>query len=601
MSSEKPKKLPELMTLLDQLPLNVFVKDREGRLVLVNRSTCQTLGRSREETIGRTDFDLLPPEIAQKLRAHDDAVRRGEVIGTRDEEMVRGGETRKLLAGKVVLPDPAQGEEWLLGYSIDITELRNTERALVEQQQFINQVLDTAPNLIFVKNWDGSFVLVNQAMANLFGLPKEAVTRRSNAAVHDIKEETDAYLRDDRAVISSNAPVHHEEPFTMPDGEVRWYDTLKTPLRRMDGEVQVLAISSDITARKRAEEALRDSEARVRALLDAVPDHIVVLDAQGTCVESRADSIAEIPNVFANLSAKNPADVLPPDFARAMREAHGKVSSGQTLASFEQGIDVDGMRRDFEARCASLPGGGSMFLIRDITERKMMERLKDDFISVVSHELRTPLAAVIGSLKLLGSGLYGDLPPEARELVDIASSSSDRLVRLVNDILDIEKIEKGRLELALRNEHIMDLVSSALRESEALAHGAGVSLILAERAPEAMAYVDAHWISQVLGNLLSNAIKFSPRGAAVEIGVSLDDHVHIEVRDRGAGIPLSFRGRIFEKFAQADASSTREKGGTGLGLSICKAVLDRLGGRIEYHNREGGGSIFHVELPTNPA
>ncbi|WP_224247971.1 GAF domain-containing sensor histidine kinase [Hyalangium gracile] len=242
---------------------------------------------------------------------------------------------------------------------------------------------------------------------------------------------------------------------------------------------------------------------------------------------------------------------------------------------------------------------------RDITEQKRLEderrrveQLKNEFISTVSHELRTPLTSIRGALGLIEGGIAGPLSPEMAEMIRIAQSNSQRLLRLINDILDLEKMESGQLDLRLRPEELAELVSQAItsQRGDATQHDVRVEAVL--EAPDARAVVDADRLIQVLTNLLSNAIKFSPPGERVRIRLErLEGRVYILVEDCGPGIPESFRERVFQKFAQADGSDTRSKGGTGLGLSISRTLVERMGGTLDFLTQEGAGTTFRVMLP----
>jgi signal transduction histidine kinase len=242
---------------------------------------------------------------------------------------------------------------------------------------------------------------------------------------------------------------------------------------------------------------------------------------------------------------------------------------------------------------------GILRALRYATERKRLEWLKDEFVSTVSHELRTPLTSIAGSLGLLMGNAAGDLPAPMARLLAIAHTNSQRLVRLVNDILDIEKMEAGRVVFNFKRVDVRSLVEQAIDANRGFAEGYGVRIRL-EDVLTAVADVraDPDRLLQVVTNLLSNAIKFSPRDNEVVVAIEKGiDIVRVTVRDHGPGIPLDFKPLIFEKFAQADARDARQKGGTGLGLSIAKQIADRLSGEVGFTDAVGGGTIFHVELP----
>jgi signal transduction histidine kinase len=241
---------------------------------------------------------------------------------------------------------------------------------------------------------------------------------------------------------------------------------------------------------------------------------------------------------------------------------------------------------------------GLLRALRYATERKRLERLKDEFVSTVSHELRTPLTSISASLGLLAGNVAGILPEPARRLLGIAHTNSQRLVRLVNDILDIEKLESGHVVFDLRRIDVGSLVERTIDANRGFAEDHNVRIRFEGSSTVAEVRADADRLAQVITNLLSNAVKFSPADNEVVVTVGhASDFVRISVRDHGPGIHPGFESRIFERFAQADATNTRRKGGTGLGLSIVKQIVDRLGGEVGFIDAAGGGTIFHVDLP----
>jgi signal transduction histidine kinase len=246
-----------------------------------------------------------------------------------------------------------------------------------------------------------------------------------------------------------------------------------------------------------------------------------------------------------------------------------------------------------------LESRGLLRALRYATERKRLERLKDEFVSTVSHELRTPLTSISGSLGLLVGKAVGILPEPARRLLEIAHTNSQRLVRLINDILDIEKLESGRVVFNLTRIEVRSLLEKTIEAMKGFAEGHAVRIRIEESGGVADMLADADRLAQVVTNLLSNAVKFSPPENEVLVSMEqVTDLVRIKVRDHGPGIPAEFKPRIFERFAQAEATNSRRRGGTGLGLSIVKQIVERLGGEVGFVDAAGGGTIFHVELPV---
>lgn len=242
-------------------------------------------------------------------------------------------------------------------------------------------------------------------------------------------------------------------------------------------------------------------------------------------------------------------------------------------------------------------------LVKIAVEKKIAanvekERLKNEFVATVSHELRTPLTSIVGALALLSGNVAGSLPEPAMRLLQIAHTNSQRLVRLLNDILDIEKLEAGKVDFDFKRIDSRALVKQAIAENQRFAESHDVSIRLDPGSSPGKIRADPDRLIQVLTNLLSNAVKFSPPGEEVVVAVETRGKtVRISIRDHGPGIPADFKSRIFEKFAQADATDSRKKGGTGLGLSISKAIVERLDGVIGFEDALGGGAIFYVELP----
>jgi signal transduction histidine kinase len=226
------------------------------------------------------------------------------------------------------------------------------------------------------------------------------------------------------------------------------------------------------------------------------------------------------------------------------------------------------------------------------------DRLKSEFISTVSHELRTPLTSIRGSLGLLSGGVLGALSGKIAELVGIAYRNTDRLQRLINDILEVEKLDSGKLSLDLDVHSLRSLIEQAVEANAGYAQNCNVEFAVQQPLPEAPVRVDPHRLLQVMANLLSNAAKFSPAGAAVEVSVKVGEgRARVAVKDRGPGIPVEFQPRIFQRFAQAKGSDTGVRGGTGLGLAISKALVERMGGRIDFETAPGAGTLFFFDLP----
>ena len=358
---------------------------------------------------------------------------------------------------------------------------------------------------------------------------------------------------------------------------------------------------TQLAARERAEEQLKASIAQQLALFDGVLDAIVVVNANGHIISMNRS--AQQMFLTASLDSANLhfAELLDttegkklPTFAGIRRFANG---SGRVS-------EITAKRQDSETFSAELALSEvklqrhSIYIavFRDITDRKKTEQAKRVFISTVSHELRTPLTSIAGALKLLVHLSGKDLAPDAARLVSIADRNTQRLVKLVNEILDIDKLEAGKMNFTLTDAVLEDLIAAAVEAISPMARDSDVSVQVVHENAQTLMRTDTLRFSQALTNLLSNAIKFSPRGGIVQVRVSVTGtSASISVKDNGPGIPADFIPRIFSKFSQATGPGLTNKGGTGLGLSIVKEIIDQLGGKISFDTGPSG-TTFCIEL-----
>lgn len=312
----------------------------------------------------------------------------------------------------------------------------------------------------------------------------------------------------------------------------------------------------------------------------------------------------------ADLIGKNWFDhCAPPDVRDTLRSEFVSVANGEArMSPYSESYicDREGNRRliawrnsevrDNEGRLVSIIASGE-----DITERSRIDQMKRDFVSVVSHELRTPLTSIRGALGLFGTVSTIQLTPEGAHLLEIANRNVERLSLLINDILDIDKIESGRMKFEFQTLSISPLIKQSIESNRAYGQQFGVSFVLNDKCRDVKAKVDGVRFQQVMSNLLSNAAKFSPPNKPIAIDVErAGDKVRVSVKNDGEGIADEFKDKIFQKFSQADRSNTRSKGGTGLGLSIAKALVENMGGNISFFSVQNQGTTFFFELPVTP-
>ncbi|WP_049629672.1 CHASE domain-containing protein [Cellvibrio sp. pealriver] len=337
------------------------------------------------------------------------------------------------------------------------------------------------------------------------------------------------------------------------------------------------------------------------AILENAVESILVVDEHGVIQKANQAAAKLLHYPLEQFPGLHIVDLIPglsdafvsnstQTVAPELRESVGRCSSGKEVAIEMSVSPVEIHDRKFFT-----------FIIHDATERRKVERLKSEFISTVSHELRTPLTSIKGALSIVTSGSMGELPKNINDLLGIASSNAERLSRLVNDILDIEKLEFGKVQLTLKPHRVYPLLQQSIEQNFGYGARYGVTLQLdapSETAMAAVANLDSDRFLQIMANLISNAVKFSFLDGVVRVVlVSEGDNIKISVIDEGQGMADDFRQHIFKKFAQADSSNTRRRDGTGLGLSITKVIIERMGGKIDYRSTLGKGTTFFFTLP----
>jgi two-component system sensor histidine kinase VicK len=357
--------------------------------------------------------------------------------------------------------------------------------------------------------------------------------------------------------------------------------------------------------KKKADEKSDYERRLLQQLMSGTPDAISFRDLERRYIHLN-DGVCKVLNVVCAEEAlgKTAEAFVSPERARLRREEDEKVlTTGEPLIDcIEEIVGMDGVVRWFSATKVPIRGPrgeilGLVEVARDITESKRQEQMKNEFIATVSHELRTPLTAIMASVGFLAGNSGDTLPDSVMRLLRIAQGNCKRLVHIVNDILDIEKVESGGMACDQRPIEIRALVAQAIEANQSVANDYGLTVRLDDAAAEGFVNADPDRLIQVITNLLSNAIKFSAPQTEVTVMIeNTDEAVRVSVRDHGPGIPDAYKDRIFDKFVQVDATDRRKKGGTGLGLSIARQIVRQFGGEIGFEAAPGGGTIFSVVL-----
>lgn len=389
----------------------------------------------------------------------------------------------------------------------------------------------------------------------------------------------------------------------------RYFDFSYTPIHGFEHPTRVIAalcISTDVTDRVRSAESVRLEREILALTVENVTEGVALIESDFSLVlwnDPFREHFGYAPGQLRH--GMNAAELM---YETARRGDLGAGDPADLVAALVHSIhttpygDLEIQRADDRSLCLhrrALSGGRQLLVSRDVTDERKASRLKDELVSTVSHELRTPLTAIAGALGMVGVGAAGELPERADRLVGIAHRNTERLIALVNDLLDLDKLQSGKVEYQWETIDLAELIRSAVEQNQTLGAAAGIELGETVPASAVLVSGDRNRLMQVMANLLSNAIKFSPPNGRVTVRLTCKaDTARISVVDRGIGIAEEFRGRLFERFSQHDASSTRSQRGTGLGLAITRAIVEQLGGSIAYESTTPKGATFHVDLPV---
>ncbi|MCP6762554.1 MAG: PAS domain S-box protein [Fischerella sp. CENA71] len=502
---------------------------------------------------------------------------------------------------------------------VDITDRKRTEEELRQQKEFLQTIFDHIPVMLSLFDCNGQIQLVNREIERILGWSEEKIKEKGNSLLTESYPDSEYHHQVCNYILTASGKWQDFKTRTA-DGKI--VDTCWANVRLSDGSI--IGIGQDISDRKRAEEELRqfstaleirvqertqelrESEERFRGAFDNAFNGMALVKPDGHLLKvNRAfceilgyseqelleenfllDNITHPEDLESHVNARQ--QILAGKISRIQIEKRYFHKLGDTIWV----IYSSSLVRDSQSQPLYL-----VIQIQDITERRAIEKMKNEFISVVSHELRTPLSSIRGSLGLLAAGVLDKEPETTKQMLEIAASESERLVRLVNDILDLERLEANKIRLNQKWCDAANLIRQAIETLRPLAEENQITISLVSSGIQIWA--DEDWIIQTLVNLLINAIKFSHSGTTIIISAEdKAERVLFQVKDQGRGIPTDKLESIFGRFQQVDASDARQKGGTGLGLAICRKIIQQHGGRIWVESTLGKGSTFYFTLPT---
>jgi two-component system sensor histidine kinase VicK len=605
---------------LDSIPALVAVLDTAGRMVRFNRPCEELTGLRLSEIVGRPFVEEILIEREARGWAQDKvrAAAAGEVAGPYENLWRTGqGAPRRISWTLRPLVGPGAGNseldtgaevQYLIVSGRDVTGQRQAEEALLTSEARYKHVVENSLGFVFTCTLEGRLTSLNSFTAESLGYrPEELAGRPLFDLIH--KDGLQEFAESLRTIVKIGE-YQGTIPFLRKDGTER---RIAFRSRRMDlpGSASfVLTHGMDVTEQEEAEDELHLVRRQRELILAAVGDGIYGMDLDG--------NLTFINPAAAKMLGYTADELRRRDFHELVHHSHadGTLHTKANCPIFAgmrrcEGVRIrddvfwrkDGTTIPVEYVASPLIDegqiAGMVVAFQDVSERRRLEKMKDEFISTVSHELRTPLTSLRASLGLISSGSLDKRPEKQKQMLEVAIGNCDRLVRLVNDILDFDRVEKGGMPLHREVMAAGDLLRRAADVENEAALKAQITFRF-DVHPKVLVDVDQERILQVLSELVSNAIKFSPPQTIIKLAAQPveDNEVCIVVEDQGRGIAQENLDIIFERFQQGDASDSRAMGGTGLGLAICRRIVQQHGGRIWVESEPGKGSRFLFTVPV---
>jgi two-component system sensor histidine kinase VicK len=594
--------------VLDTISALVLVLDTSGRIVRFNRACEQISGYSFAELVGRPfPEDLFPLEEQERAKELFDAARGGAACEPYEMHWVsREGRRRRIAWSVTTLTDAIGEVNFIITTGVDVTEQREAETALRSSEVRYRQLVEGSLGMVCTHDLKGYLLSINtHAAANLGYRPDELVGRYMLDFIQmEHKHGWDLYWK---------AMAEHGEDqgllyMSKKDGSPCVIAFRNKLVQLPDTEPFVLGHGIDITEKIDAEAKLHALMRQRESILDSVGDGIYGIDMDGR--------IVFVNQVGANMLGYSQEEMQGKMIHPLIHHSRADGTSYPVDQCLIEGTlhrqsairvrDEVFWRKDGTSipveyvACPLIDNGtvtGAVVAYQDVTERRRLDRMKDEFISTVSHELRTPLTSLRAALGLIAGGALAARPEKTEQMLEVAMGNCNRLVHLVNDILDFERIGSGNLRLNRSEVNANELLRRAADLQRPSAQHAGLRFRI-EAEPIEL-WVDGERIVQTLTKLLGNAIKFSrPHGEIyLKAHAISEDQAQIEVHDQGQGVPPEMLDKIFERFQQGDASDSRASGGTGLGLALCRSLVGLHGGKIWVESTVGEGSSFFFTVP----
>ena len=613
--------------VLDTVGALVVVFDTAGRIVRFNRACEIISGYQSSELVGKYAWERLIPDedVPDYIEGFEKIRQGGFPTAFENYWLAADGTRRRISWSATALLDSQSQVAFIIATGIDVTVQRVAESAIRESEFRYRQIVEGSLGLVCTHDLEGRILSINEHGAQSFG--REVPDVVGHILAEFIDPERQHFLESYFAALLSVGEAQGLMHLRRRNGEERVLAYRNRLVEPTSGPRSVLAFAVDITDQVRAEEQLHSLVRQSNSVLESIGDGIYGVDLDG-CVTVVNPAAAQMLGYrpeellgrnmhelvhhtrtdgtpYAEADCPIRGSVHDLNSIRVANEVFWRKDGTSFPVEYVARPQIESPTRDGAPVAAGERGRavGVVVAFTDISERNALDRMKDEFISTVSHELRTPLTSLRGALELVAGGALKEHPEKAQRMMDIAVGSTDRLVRLVNDILDLERIGSGKSHLHLCSCSMEELFKRATKHLQGAASNANIRFTMEPN--DVVVWCDPDRVLQMLTNLISNAIKFSPAVSTIPSEIKLSatsvmDEALIQVQDQGRGIPADKLQTIFERFKQVDASDSRSMGGTGLGLAICRSIITQHGGHIWATSTVGEGSTFHFTLPMQP-
>ncbi len=602
-----------IQDLYNNAPCGYHSIDISGRVVLMNDTELGMLGYNREQVVGHRLFSefVAPESLGIWMDRFEVLKQRGWVKDLEINLQHCDGRRFPVLVNSTAVWDEAGNYKMSRSTVVDVSQHKRTEHALRQSEAQYRGIVEDQTEFICRFLPDGRLTFVNQAYCRYFGVNAEALIGQS--FVPSIPEDDRAYVKEQMSRLSPENPmVQYEHRVILPSGEMRWHAWTDRAIFDSQGMlIEYQGVGRDISDQYFQSAALN----KLSKALEIAVVGIAEVRPNGCYVQ--------VNDAYAEMSGYSAEELIGEEWWSLIdrKDRAAALNAYQVMMHHDRAeVEVNAIQKKgtrFDQKIVLVKAYdqqrqfvGHYCFTQDISARRELDRLKDEFISIVSHELRTPLTSIAGALDLLASGVLQKRPEQSQRMVAIAAQNTERLVRMINDILDVERIKAGKVVMHCEPCDLTEILEQSIEVMQPMAAQGDIQIKL--DASAAVVSVDRDRLIQVMTNLLSNAIKFSGPHTQIEIGAKpihpqSSDHpavlrldgpaILVSVRDQGRGIPEANLTTIFEPFHQVDASDSRQKGGTGLGLAICRSILHQHHAPFWVESEPEKGSTFYFILP----